>query len=406
MGSYPPIDTRRSRAQELRDTHHSIVTARQNTAVRTLEKKWEIGDESLAHEQGQETFCAHLAEMSKRTGIPTLDEKPTVWQTNWVFPKIESGTMLTENGDRLWLRVTLEDLTGQTSVTMNEKIALSLSGRANKDEFLQAVEDGDPIFPSIVSAKVVRKLKTTTRDEATEAQCFVNNNVVEISPQDMDKPRTATCLTLIGMLRASATLSDAILPASLSMMLPSKLYPLLVQYPVSDIPPQSCRKIWVLIKATKKSKCTEQPPFQVTTDDVEDVLDAAERETASEKTKKPYKMISMCNKNNRASLMLTPSHGKHVYAVAIITGIHGDTLFAENVEALQRDEKDQLAQAIRQEMTVAIRLLEHTINGKTTSWNDATSPMAARKCRVLGKSPTGPELDGLQINTYKKARIE
>ena len=35
----------------------------------------------------------------------------------------------------------------------------------------------------------------------------------------------------------------------------------------------------------EKSHCTDQPPYQFTTDDVEDVLDATEQETASEKTK-------------------------------------------------------------------------------------------------------------------------
>ena len=104
--------------------------------------------------------------------------------------------------------------------------------------------------------------------------------------------------------------------------------------------------------------------------------------------------------------MLTPSHGKHVYAVALITGIHGDTLFPESVETLTRGEKDELAKAIRQEMTIAIRLMQHTISGTRTPWNETTSPLAAQKCRVLGRSPTGPELEALHMSTAKKARTE
>ena len=63
--------------------------------------------------------------------------------------------MLTERKGRLWLKVPLQDHTGQTSVTMNKKTSLSFSGRADKDEFLQAVEDGDPIFPNMVNDKIV-----------------------------------------------------------------------------------------------------------------------------------------------------------------------------------------------------------------------------------------------------------
>ena len=78
-----------------------------------------------------------------------------------------------------------------------------------------------------------------------------DNNIVEVTQQDMDVSPTETCLALIGMMHASATLSEAILPASLSMLMRSKLYPLLVQYPVEGLPPQSCKKIWVLITAIK-----------------------------------------------------------------------------------------------------------------------------------------------------------
>ena len=70
----------------------------------------------------------------------------------------------------LWLTVNFEDFTGQTTVNMNEKKALALSGRKDKDAFLQAVNDGDPVFPTVLSAKIVRKLKTLTQEESTDGQ--------------------------------------------------------------------------------------------------------------------------------------------------------------------------------------------------------------------------------------------
>ena len=104
--------------------------------------------------------------------------------------------------------------------------------------------------------------------------------------------------------------------------------------------------------------------------------------------------------------MLTPSHGKHVHALAVITAVHGNTLYAENVETLQRDEKDDLAKAIRREMTLATRLVQHTLSGKDTKWDEITSPIASSRCRALGRSPTGPELAALHMNAFKRARKE
>jgi len=67
-------------------------------SVQTLEKQWDHSEEHLIGEPGQETFCAHLADMSKPTGIPTLDAQPTLWQANWMFPTLEPGRMTNEKG--------------------------------------------------------------------------------------------------------------------------------------------------------------------------------------------------------------------------------------------------------------------------------------------------------------------
>ena len=88
------------------------------------------------------------------------------------------------------------------------------------------------------------------------------------------------------------------------------------------------------------------------TDDIQDALETSDQESTDQETKQTYKMITMCTKDNRASLMLTPSHGKHVYALAVITAVDGSTLYTENIETLQRDEKE-IAKAIRQESHVS-----------------------------------------------------
>ena len=95
-----------------------------------------------------------------------------------------------------------------------------------------------------------------------------------------------------------------------------------------------------------------------------------------------------------------------MFALAVITAVHGNTLFAENVETLQRDEKEQLTKAMRQEMMLVTHLLKHTSTGSFIEWNETTSPLASSRCRELSRSPTGPELDVLDVHVTKKPRTE
>ena len=68
--------------------------------------------------------------------------------------------------------------------------------------------------------------------------------------------------------------------------------------------------------------------------------------------------------------------------------------------------KNQLAKAIRQEMTLASHLLQNKANPKEVQWDEMTSPFVSSRCRVLCKSPTGPELDAVDIHAAKKARTD
>ena len=113
-------------------------------------------------------------------------------------------------------------------------------------------------------------------------------------------------------------------------------------------------------------------------------------------------MITMCNKDNRSTLMLTPSHGKHGLALAVIAAVHGHTLYAENVEPLQQARKEKLTKTIRQEMALVTLLLQHK---KYATWDETTSPIASSRCRALSKSPTGPEIDAMPYNDAKKTRL-
>ena len=334
------------RGDKLRSGHEAIMKAKGTGTVIILENKWcpdGSPDEDLQNTNGQETLCAHLDTMSRRTRISALDGKTTVWQANWVFPTLMPGSHVTTKGDKLWLNIMCQDVSGQTETRMNEKTALEVSGLPNKEAFLQAVAEGDAVFPTILALKLSRRIKEVqSQTETEEKQTFVNTTVMAACAQDVTMSRTTTVQKLVPIMRSLTTMSAAILPAGLNMLRPTAAYPLQVQYPVPDLDPQPCHKVWVLIKATKKSKCTDEFPYAVTTEDVEDALDmpasnAAEHSPSMPPTK--YKLVSICSKGARTSLTLTPAHGKHVFALAVITSVQDNTLYAETVEQIQKDEK-------------------------------------------------------------------
>lgn len=347
------------RATKLIQQHETIQRDSVEKGTRTLEIVWlpEGGDQAdtlLKETPGQETICAHLADMSKVTGLSALDEKTTVWQVNWVFPTITRDSMLTKAGNKLWLNIVLEDSSGSASARMGEATALALSQHPDKEMFIQSIEDGDTVFPTVLSVKVARKVRRAADEEESESTVrkFVSLQIITAEPQPFNHARTQTALQLLPILRSFSGAAVAILPVAMFMLVPSNLYHLLVQYPVNDVEPQPCSKVWLLIKTSRKSYCTDEPPYMVTTEGIQEGLTM--HGSVQPPTSREYKLVSMCNKNNRSSFQLTPKHGKEAYALAVIASIDGDNLFAESVEPLMEDERKSLEVTMLQEMNLAI----------------------------------------------------
>ena len=68
--------------------------------------------------------------------------------------------LLKKDGSGLWFQTSLRDLSGQiVNVWLNEKSALSLSGLADKEAFLESFSQGNQLFPIVSTVKVIRDLK-------------------------------------------------------------------------------------------------------------------------------------------------------------------------------------------------------------------------------------------------------
>ena len=102
------------------------------------------------NELGAQTLCKLLSDLAATTDIQKLNEKPTLWQANWVEVGWPMGdTLLKKDGSQLWFKTSLSDLSGQVvNVWMNEKSALSLSRLADKEAFIQSFTEGNQLFPS------------------------------------------------------------------------------------------------------------------------------------------------------------------------------------------------------------------------------------------------------------------
>ena len=161
----------------------------------------------------------------------------------------------TDNGEKLWLKVMCQDVSGRFEGRMGEKVALEVTGKTSKEDFIQGATDGESMFPTFVSCKVARKIKEgTANNEAGQKNSFVDITIVAACAQEPTMPRTTTVKQLVPVMRSLTTMSTATLAAALSMLRSTNAYPLSVQYPVPDLDPQLCHKVWILIRATKKSK--------------------------------------------------------------------------------------------------------------------------------------------------------
>jgi len=336
------------KATSLIETFASISVSFSTTVPMTLETKFqplEESEDSHAQSEGTETFCSHLSQMSHTTGLDILDGEVTVWQCNWTFPSVVGKDVLRKDGAKLWMYVLLEDTSGAVTVRMGEKAALELSGLSTKEDFCRAVDEGDPVFPTLVSVKVSRKLKTLP-GSGDAPSLAVNMQIVTGCAQDFALTRTQSALTLIPIMKSFKGLTSASLPATVAMLTSSKIYPFCVQYPGME--GQPCQKAWVLLKATTKSVLSEEPPYTATTYGVQDALDSEAPDTSAK-----FTLVSLGTKTNLSSLRLAPAHGKPAFALAVISSLAGNTFYAETVEIIQAGDVQRLATAMKQEMALA-----------------------------------------------------
>ena len=375
-----------------------------------------------SQEPGKETSCELLSRFARTaTGIKDLDNGETIWQLNWVLPsEPEPGANLkTNDGTRLWFPLTIRDVSGPIVLYITEQAALKLVDVADAQEFEQLRSEGRLRFPVVASVKVRRKPAKASAAQPAEnnsAESVHTNEfdsfIVDAAQQDREAPPT---LLSTKFLRLQNNSVDNVLPARLDMVRKSEHYAMAIEYTTQIVPQEltnvaskatpgirmlrPCTKGLALVSVSTRSK-----PFpagdtghKLVTKDVVDYL------SPTSNAQKKYTLTSFCSLETVTDFKLDPPpREKSQPALITFTRVleSDDDSAEQPVTTLLVDTVQQLtpqqAEAFKPVLTKMIYFaaLAGQISRKREqeAWTAEESPAKASTCRILGRSPTGPDL--------------
>ena len=350
-----------------------------------------------ANEPATQMLCKLLSDLTAITDIQKFEEKPTLWQLNWVEVAWPTGdTLLKKDLSALWFQTSLRDISGQVlNVWMDEKSALSLAQLDDKEAFLQANTEGKQLFPIMASVKVTRAAREVkTSEEASDVPQLAGAKTVRLvvvhgNDQPWDEAPTKATLELLPMMRDFRDDTSAILPAPLHMVESSPHY----AFTVTCTPPggsdpliMPCQKVLALIRSSKNSKPTSiGDGFKLVTPEVEDLLHLGE---PTNQSPSKYTLSAMCTLENLPAYRLDPPRGGCQHALVTITCKTADAFIVESVQLLNAEEALLASHSLQQMLYLAMHIHSRDRKRAAVEWTEDFSPFAARKCSRLGRYPT------------------
>jgi hypothetical protein len=357
-------------------------------------------------EQGTQSWCKILSNMTKKTNIKSIDNNTTLWQLNWVeiaWPEGDEDELCTRDGKKLFFPTNARDGTGLSpKMRMNEESALALAKAESKETFLEQHKEGRHTFPAMATVKVLREVKTSKSGGQHSAQSdqeeneYINFTIVHAVDQPLDEKPSQATLELVPLMPQMEFDSACIVPGALHMVKASSHYAFQLQMQRADdkdpllIP---CQKIVGLVKSTKNS--TTEPlgtvGFKVVTKEVECMLGARLEPNASAQNSK-FVLSSTCPVGNVTSYKLDPPRGSAQYALVTITGKIGEVFVVEKVQQLPEKEAKDAQESLCQLFLLAANLSLQDLK-RNAPWTEDHSPAQAKRCRVLGRAPTDAALN-------------
>ena len=150
-----------------------------------------------------------------------------------------------------------------------------------------------------------------------------------------------------------------------------------------------------LVRSSKNSKPAPLGDgFKLITPDVEDLL-SIENPTAAitsgSQGQEKYTLSAICTLDNLPQYRLDPPRGGTQAALVTLTAKTDVSFVVESVQLLSSQEAAQAKQSLLKLLHLAIHI--HSRDRKrTVEWTDGFSPITARKCTRVGRSPTDAPL--------------
>ena len=329
------------------------------------------------------TVCALLDQFVGPNATPA---DQVVFQLNHVEIEVPGteAAVLTQSGDRVWVRVRMLDMSGSVEVWLREKPALALSGARDKDDFVEKHTERKLSFPLLSSVRVFVRRQEAKLESSQENTSMV---IMEAQEQDITHAPNQSVTTLLNFVKQCAPRYDGIVPATLDGLRPSSHYPLQVEENGNC---RACQKALVFINATEQSSSTaiNSGVLRMETHNVNDPM--------NENDGKKYTLIAMCPESKLGEVMLAPprSGTKRQAALAVVTSaVNKNTFMLQSVRLVTEEERPTAIKLMKILLHVS-KDMTFEGNAKRPIWetSDASPVSAAKKCRRLQSFPTDGDL--------------
>ena len=129
--------------------------------------------------------------------------------------------------------------------------------------------------------------------------------------------------------------------------------------------------------------------FKLITPDIEDLLSTVDPTGLASQMK--HTLSAICMLSNLPQYRLDPPRGGNQDALVIVTAKTDDSFVIESVQFLNSDEAAEVKQSMLKLLHLAMHI--HVRDRKrAVEWSDSFSPLTARKCSRVGRSPTDAPL--------------
>ena len=148
-------------------------------------------------------------------------------QLHGVFVDLPSAApqeLLTKNGERIFFRSMMRDLSGACEVSVLQEAALTMAGCDSKESFLAKLKDGEMHFDAH-TVRCIRKVKTET-----DGGTYINVYLAAAYPCDWEQTPTNTMVAQVkDLCKMAGTNSEATAVSLLPNLRESNFYPLAVR---------------------------------------------------------------------------------------------------------------------------------------------------------------------------------